>query len=64
MMTPRENILRALRRREPEYVPWGLDLCESLRAKLKEERGADDFYAYYQRLHKCRYKSDRSHVVL
>lgn len=48
MMTPRENILRALHRREPEYVPWGLDLCESLRAKLKEERGADDFYAYYQ----------------
>lgn len=47
-MTPRENILRALRRQDPDYVPWGLDLCESLRAKLKEERGADDFYAYYQ----------------
>lgn len=48
MMTPRENMLRALRRQDPEYVPWGMDLCDSLKKKLFEERGAEDFYSYYE----------------
>lgn len=47
-MTPRENILRALRRQNPDYVPWGMDLCETLVKKLQEERGVQDFYTYYQ----------------
>lgn len=48
MMTPRENIIRALRRKNPEWVPWGMDLSESLKDKLREETGSDNFYEYFQ----------------
>lgn len=40
-------MLRALRRENPEYVPWGMELCDSLIKKLKEERGIDDYFGYY-----------------
>lgn len=48
MITPRENMLRALRRKNPEYVPWGMELCGSLIKKLKKERGTDDYFSYYE----------------
>lgn len=47
-MTPRENILCALRRQNPDYVPWAMDLCDSLVQRLREERGVTDFYQYYE----------------
>lgn len=48
MLTPRENMLRAIRRQNPEYVPWGMSLCKSLVQKLKKERGVEDFRTYYE----------------
>lgn len=46
-MTKRENLLRALRRREPEYVPWSLFLCESQLDRLEKETGTRDAETYF-----------------
>lgn len=46
-MTPRENLLAALRRQNPEYVPFYFDLCPSLKDEFKKRTGAEDFEEYY-----------------
>ena len=47
MMTKRENLLRALRRDNPEYVPFDMDLCPAQLERMKERTGTDDFHEYY-----------------
>ncbi len=46
-MTKRENLLRALRRDHPAYVPIDFDLCPSLNEEFKKCTGASDFREYY-----------------
>lgn len=47
-MTPRENILAALRREKPEYVPVYFTLCPSLMEEFRKRTGAQDVAEYYQ----------------
>lgn len=47
IMNKRENLLRALRRDSPEYVPFDMDLCPSQLENLKARIGTDDFREYY-----------------
>ncbi len=46
-MNKRENLLRALRRDNPEYVPFDMDLCPSHVQRFKERTGTADFREYY-----------------
>lgn len=46
-MTPRENILCTLRRKQPEYVPFQFDLCPSLMKEFHQRTGAQNVEAYY-----------------
>lgn len=46
-MTKRENILRALRRQQPEYVPWSLSLCDSQLDRLEKESGTRNIEVYF-----------------
>lgn len=46
-MNKRENLLRALRRDNPEYVPFDMDLCPSQMERLKSRTGTADFKEYY-----------------
>ena len=46
-MTPRENILAALRRQNPERVPFIFELCPALIREFQEKTGADNYEEYY-----------------
>jgi len=46
-MNKRENLLRALRRDNPEYVPVEMELCPSLLDAFEEKYGTRDFRSYY-----------------
>jgi uroporphyrinogen decarboxylase len=46
-MTKRENLIRALRRREPESVPFYFSLCPSLVETFKAKTGSDDYLDYF-----------------
>ncbi|MBQ4562304.1 MAG: hypothetical protein IJA55_08275 [Clostridia bacterium] len=46
-MTPRENLLAALRRQNPERVPFYFELCPSLKEEFKAKTGADNYEEYY-----------------
>ncbi|NSW92044.1 MAG: hypothetical protein HPY74_15470 [Firmicutes bacterium] len=46
-MNKRENLLRALRRENPEYVPFGFTLCESLEREFEKRTGHRDYMEYY-----------------
>lgn len=46
-MTPRENILAALRREKPEYVPFQFGLCPQLMEEFRGRTGSDNFEEYY-----------------
>lgn len=46
-MTPRENLLAALRREKPERVPIYFTLCPSLRDEFKRRTGSDNYEEYY-----------------
>ena len=46
-MTPRENMLAALRRKNPEYVPFTLSLCPSLFEEFKRRTGSADPAEYF-----------------
>lgn len=46
-MTGRENMLRALRRDNPDYIPFSFELCESLREEFKRRTMTDDYMEYY-----------------
>jgi uroporphyrinogen decarboxylase len=46
-MTNRENMLMALRRDNPERVPFEVVLCPYHIAELKRRTGSDDYYTYF-----------------
>lgn len=46
-MNKRENLLRALRRDNPEYVPFDMDLCPSQIENLIKRTGTANFHEYY-----------------
>ncbi len=46
-MTKRENLLRALRRDNPEYVPFDMDLCPAQIENLIKRTGTSNFHEYY-----------------
>ncbi len=46
-MTNRDNLLRALRRQSPEWVPFHFQLCPSQQKVFLEKTGATDFVPYF-----------------
>lgn len=46
-MNERENLIRAIRRQNPDHVPFGLSLCESLEKTFRELTGSDDYFEYF-----------------
>ena len=46
-MTNRENVLRALRRDNPGWVPFEFVLSPAQIAEFKRRTGSDDYLAYY-----------------
>ncbi len=46
-MTPRERILRAYRRQEPDRLPWNLGMTPPVLERFRRETGADDPALYY-----------------
>lgn len=46
-MNKRENLLRALRREKPEYVPIEFELCPDQLEAFENAHGTKDFRAYY-----------------
>ena len=46
-MTNRENVFRALRRQEPERVPFEFVLCPSHIEEFKKRTGSEDYLEYY-----------------
>ncbi len=46
-MTPRENLIRAVKRNNPEYVPMYFCLCPSLKEEFKKRTGKTDYLEYY-----------------
>jgi uroporphyrinogen decarboxylase len=46
-MTNRENVLRALRRDNPERVPFDMALCPAHVATLKKKTGTADYQTYF-----------------
>lgn len=46
-MTPRENLLRAIRKEQPESVPFFFSLCEELEEKFRQRTGCQDYLSYY-----------------
>lgn len=44
----RENILRTIRRQQPEYVPYGFSLCKSLEVSFKKRTGHNDYMEYFE----------------
>ncbi len=43
----RENFLRAIHRDDPESVPYGFGLCESLKRSFLEKTGFENFMEYF-----------------
>ena len=52
-MTNRENVFRALRRDNPEKVPFDLILCPFHLETLKKKTGTDDYQTYFQFPYRC-----------
>ena len=46
-MNARENFFRAVRRQNPETVPFALKLCPSQVEEFRRRTGSDDYLAYY-----------------
>lgn len=46
-MTQRENMLRALRRDEPESVPFDFELYPSQKERFKERFGTENYREYF-----------------
>lgn len=46
-MNERENLIRAIRRQNPDHVPFGLSLCASLEQTFKEKTGEDSYFEYF-----------------
>lgn len=46
-MSKRENLLRALRRNDPQYVPFDMELCPSHLDDFERKYGTRDFRSYY-----------------
>jgi uroporphyrinogen decarboxylase len=52
MTTPRDNMLRCLRRQGYDWVPIDMDLCDSQREAFKKRFGADDYPAHFRFCHR------------
>ncbi|MBA7541807.1 hypothetical protein ES705_34123 [subsurface metagenome] len=52
MLTPRENILKTLRREGFESVPVDFVLCDSQIAEFKKKFGHDDYQSYFGMCHR------------
>ena len=48
IMTNRENVIRALKRDNPERVPFDMTLCPAHIETLKKKTGTDDYHAYFR----------------
>lgn len=46
-MTNRENLLRAMRRQNPQWVPIHMTLCDSQLKRFHEMMGSDDYVSYF-----------------
>ena len=46
-MSKRENLLRALRRQNPDHVPFALSFCPKLAAEFRDRYGVDDYETWY-----------------
>lgn len=46
-MTPRENLIAALRRKKHDHTPFYFELCPSLREEFKKRTGENDYEEYY-----------------
>lgn len=47
MLTPRENLLRAIRKENPEYVPLFLNLCQEQENNFFARTGSRDYLSYF-----------------
>ena len=47
-MTERENLIRVLRRKKPDHVPFYFELCPSLHEEFQRKTGQTDYNEYYQ----------------
>ena len=47
-MTYRENLVRAMRRDNPEFVPFEFGMVSTLREKLVKETGTEDLESYFR----------------
>lgn len=47
-MDKRQNIINALRRKQPEYIPYHLTLCDTLIAGFKKQTGHEDYEEYFE----------------
>lgn len=46
-MNKRENLLRAVTRQDPEYVPYGFTFCPSLESEFKKRTGLTDYMDHF-----------------
>jgi len=48
MLTPRENIVKAMRRQEPQWIPFNIEFTPPVQKVFEEKTGAKDPAEYYQ----------------
>lgn len=46
-MTPRENFLRAMRRQDPDHIPFYFELCPSHKEEFRSRYGVEDYEEFY-----------------
>lgn len=46
-MNERENLLKAIRRENPDHIPYSITLCDSLINTFKEKTGSNDYMEYF-----------------
>ena len=46
-MDERTNIIRAIRRQNPDHVPFGFTMCDSLIKSFEEKTGSNDYSEYF-----------------
>ena len=51
-MTKRENLLNALRRQNPKYVPYSLVLCDAQQEIFQAKTGSTDYLEYFGACHR------------
>lgn len=46
-ISKRENLLRALRRQNPDHIPFALSFCPKLAGEFRDRYGVDDYETWY-----------------